>query len=137
VSGTNWFPDWGQSTVVSDVSLGGNAAKKLSNLNYQGVQLAAPLDVSAMSTVHIDVWAPAAGTFKLKAINSAAVTGTGSPAEKTATLTTVAGWNSFDVALSEFSGVNPAKIDQLAFEGTGTVYFDNLYFYKAASSPVL
>jgi hypothetical protein len=35
LSGTDWFPNWGQSTVVSDVTVAGNATKLYSTLNFQ------------------------------------------------------------------------------------------------------
>ena len=38
-SGTDFFPNWGQSTIVSDVTIAGNATKLYANLNYQGLQL--------------------------------------------------------------------------------------------------
>jgi hypothetical protein len=40
VSGTDWNPFWGQSTVVSDIMVAGNMTKQYSNLNYQGVAFA-------------------------------------------------------------------------------------------------
>ena len=38
IPGTEWFPNWGQSTVVSDTSIQGNATKKYVNFNYRGYQ---------------------------------------------------------------------------------------------------
>lgn len=45
------------------------------------------------------------------------------------------GWNSFDIPLSEFAGLDLASVHQMKLEGAPTqgnttVYFDNLYVYK-------
>ena len=47
---------------------------------------------------------------------------------------TLAGWNSFDIDLTGYTVPDKTKIDQIKIEGTpagGTLYFDNLYFWKA------
>jgi hypothetical protein len=36
LAGTDFFPNWGQSTVVTDVTIVGNNTKKYANLNYEG-----------------------------------------------------------------------------------------------------
>jgi hypothetical protein len=137
VAGTDFFPNWGQSSVVSDFSAAGNATKKVSSLNYQGIALAAPIDVSTMGTLHIDVWSAASGTLNIGIITSAAING-GAALEKQLPQTLVSGWNSFDIPLSSFTSPTPnlTKIDQLILVGSGTIYYDNLYFWKAPTIPV-
>ena len=54
VEGTNFNPDWGQSTVVEEVSIDGNNTLKYGNLNYQGTEFSPALDVSGKTTLHID-----------------------------------------------------------------------------------
>lgn len=136
VADIGWNPGWGQSTIVSDVTVVGNATKKYENLNYQGVQLASPIDVSAMANLHIDIWTPNCTSFKVSLINQ----GSG---ERAYTITpTLSGWNSIDIPLSSYTSVgggytvNLSNIGQLKFEGvpvgSSTVYFDNLYFWKPA-----
>jgi hypothetical protein len=49
------------------------------------------------------------------------------------------GWNSFDIPLSEFIGLNLATVHQMKLEGAPTqgnttVYFDNLYVYRGLTS---
>ena len=135
LSGTDFFPNWGQSSVVTDFPIAGNATKKVTNLNYQGIALAAPIDVSAMSSLHIDVWSAVAGTVSVGIITSAAASG-GAALVKELPQTLVAGWNSLDIPLTSFTGPNLTKIDQLDLVGSGTVFYDNLYFWKAPSAPV-
>jgi beta-glucanase (GH16 family) len=137
VSGTDWFPNWGQSTTVSEVNIAGNATKKYENLNYQGVQLSGVINVSAMSYLHVDVWTPNCSSFDVYLINT-------SPAlvEKKVQLTpSFLGWNSFDIPLTQYNTVALNNISQLKFDGTpsGTsiVYFDNLYFWRPSNLPAL
>ncbi len=135
LAGTDWFPNWGQTTVVSDVVIAGDSTKKYANLNYQGVQFAAPINVTTMNYLHIDVWTPNVTSLKLSLINIPPLT----QLEQGVTLTpTLAGWNSFDILLTDYNTINKAGIGQFKFDGLpagGTVYIDNIYFYKAAVVP--
>ena len=137
VAGTDFFPNWGQSTVVSDVNIATNPTKKYDYLNYQGMQLSSPLDVSLMTTLHVDIWTPNCTAFDLFLINTSPST-----VQQSVTLTpTLSGWNGYDILLSQYNTIALNNIGQLMFVGTpsgmGTVYVDNLYFYKSASSPTI
>jgi hypothetical protein len=59
--------------------------------------------------------------------------------ENAVTLTpTLAGWNSFDIDLAQYTVPDKTAIFQIKLEGApagGTLYFDNLYFWKAATAP--
>lgn len=130
VAGTDWFPNWGQSTVVSEVNIAGNPTKKYTSFNYQGVQFASAINASGMTKLHIDIWTPNCTAFDVYPIV------TGQP-EQFVTLTpTLSGWNSFDIDLSKYT-IPLGAIIQFKFVGTpfgsSTVYFDNLYFYKAGT----
>ncbi len=138
VAGTDWFPNWGQSTVVSDIMIAGNATKKMDNLNYEGTQFASPIDASTMQNLHIDIWTPNCTAFDLFLINIPPL----AQVEQKVTLTPTAnGWNSFDILLSQYNLINLAGIGQFKFVGTpfgsSIVYFDNVYFWKAANSPTI
>ncbi|MEI8254409.1 MAG: response regulator [Deltaproteobacteria bacterium] len=105
-------------------------------MNYQGIDFVGnAINVSAMSKLHIDVWTPDVTSIKVSLI---ATTMTGTPKENAVTLTpTLSGWNSFDIDLAGYTAPDKTKIDQIKIEGTsataggGTLYFDNLYFWKA------
>ncbi len=130
VAGIDWFPNWGQSTVVSDVAIAGDSTKKYTTLNYQGVQLASDLNVSTMNYLHIDLWTPNITSFKVSLINTTPAT-----VEQAVTLTpTLSGWNSFNIPLASYNTVSMTKVNQLKFEsvpfGSGTAYIDNIYFFK-------
>ncbi len=131
IAGTDWFPNWGQSTVVTEVMVAGNATKKYTNLNYQGVTLASAMNVSTMNFLHLDLWTPDCTSFKVSLISAG-------PVEQAVTLTpTLAGWNSFDIPLTSYTTPNKTAIIQLKLEGTpsgSTVYLDNIYFYKTPAA---
>ena len=134
VAGTDFFPNWGQTTVVTDDTIATNATKKYSNMNYQGIQLGGDLNVSAMSTLHIDVWTPNCTAFDVYLINT-----TGTTTEQNVTLTpTLNGWNSFDIDLTKYTKIDLTKIGQFKLVATPSsksfVYLDNIYFYKASST---
>jgi hypothetical protein len=130
VAGTDWFPNWGQTTVVSDVQIATNATKKYTNFNYQGVQFATPVNASTMNYLHIDLWTPSMTSFKVFLINIPPL----AQKEQEVVLTpTLSGWNSFNIPLSSYNTLVMTGIGQLKLEsvpsGT-TAYLDNLYFFK-------
>ncbi len=134
IAGTDWFPNWGQTTVVTEIQIAGNATKKYANLNYQGVALASPINVTTMNFLHIDLWTPDCNSFKVSLVNVPPLTQT----EQAVTLTpTLAGWNSFDIPLTSYNLINRTGVGQLKLEGTpagSTVYLDNIYFFKTPAA---
>jgi Secretion system C-terminal sorting domain len=128
IAGTDWAPIWGQSTVVTEVPIAGNATKKYANFNYQGVALASAINVTTMTHLHLDLWTPNCTSFQVFLISAG-------PIEQAVTLTpTLSGWNSWDISLSSYTTPNKAAIFQLKFVGTpagSTVYLDNIYFFKS------
>jgi hypothetical protein len=129
-TGTNWTPNWNQTTVVSEVMIAGNATKKYANLNYQGVEFANALNVTATNYLHLDLWTPNCTSFKVFLIN----TNTTPATEQVVTLAPkLAEWNSVDIALSSYDKINKTIIAQLKLEGTpagSVVYLDNIFFFK-------
>ncbi|WP_396141566.1 Ig-like domain-containing protein, partial [Flavobacterium sp.] len=127
LAGTEFYPNWGQSTQFAVFSASGNSTLRYSNLNYQGNQFAPAINASSMQNLHIDIWTPNCTSFQLFLINQ----GIG---EQAVTLTpTLSGWNSFDIPLSSYTNINKANIGQFKYVGTtgSTVYLDNIYFWKA------
>lgn len=135
VAGTDFNPNWGQSTVVTFETIASNEVIKYANLNYQGTQFDPVLDVSGKTKLHIDYFTGDATTLKFFLISP------GSPAvEKSIDLNVTdkpGEWNSADIDLSYFSDVvDLSNIIQFKVEGTGgTVFFDNIYFYGVNSAP--
>lgn len=128
VAGTDFNPFWGQSTVVTTSDIGGNNTLVYTNLNYQGTQLTGSVNAKAMDKLHIDIWTANSTLFQITPISPG-------PKEKLYTLTplTQNSWNSFDIDLSVFTGVDMAEVFQFKVVGNGTVYIDNLMFYNSAN----
>ena len=125
IVGTDFNPNWGQATVVDQtVKIQGNSAIKYSNLNYQGIALAASNDVSAMEYLHVDIWSAASTALNLFMISTGPV-----EVSYTVAVPTV-GWLSLDIPLSAFGAVNMADLIQFKFDGNGKFWMDNLYLYK-------
>lgn len=137
ITGIDWFPNWGQTTVVSDYTVLGNVTKKYASLNYQGVQFSSPVNASSMTNLHVDIWTANCTAFDIYLINTSPVL-----YERKVTLNpTLSGWNSYDIALTQFTGVALSNIGQMKLvgtpSGTSVVYLDNIYFWKSASIPTI
>ena len=97
------------------------------------------ISVASMEKVHIDIYASAAGTVKIRPITD----GDGALNDNRKTLTLAAQeWNSFDVDLAEFGAHDWSKLFQFAIEYwnagglTGEhISVDNVYFYRTTPPP--
>jgi hypothetical protein len=128
VSGTDYNPGWGQTTVYSEELIAGNNTMLYTGLNYQGIVLGSAQDVSAMEFLHIDFWSANSAALNAFVISSG-------PVETAKALTVpTTGWGSIDIPLSDFSPVNLADIIQMKFDGDGDIYLDNIYFYKSGGT---
>ncbi len=130
IPGTDFNPNWGQATVVTQELIAGNNTLKYSGLNYQGIQLGSSQNVSEMDYIHLDVWTANSSSLNVYLISPG-------PKEKAYALPVpTTGWSSIDIPLSAFAGVNLADIFQMKFDGNGTIYLDNIFFYKEGSATV-
>ncbi|QHI35326.1 hypothetical protein IMCC3317_06720 [Kordia antarctica] len=144
--GTNYFPDWGQGGQGSSwttFDLAGDQMLQYINISYQGIALAdgTSVDVSAMEFLHLDVWTADVVTD----LETSLINGPTAATEAPVTRPLTAGsWTSIEIAISEYTdqGLSVDEIFQLKFVGTpwasGTVFIDNIYFYKqpSAASPI-
>ena len=130
VPGTDFNPNWGQSTTVTvDYVAAGNNTLKYENLNYQGTQFTNQ-NVSLYEYLHVDFWTPNSLDLGIYLISP------GSEIEHVFTIVSET-WVSVDIPLTDFvPPVNLADVFQFKVEGNGTVYFDNLYFWKNPTSPM-
>ena len=142
--GTNYFPDWGQGGQGSGwnlYDLAGDTMLQYINLSYQGISLAdgTSVDVSTMEYLHIDVWTANSVTD----IETSLINGVDGASTETPIVTslTADNWTSIDIPVSAYTDLGQVVTDifQLKFVGTpwaaGTVFIDNIYFYKAPSGP--
>ena len=144
VEGTDYFPDWGQGGQGSSwamFDLGGDEILQYVNLSYQGINLAegTTVDVTAMEYLHLDVWTTDAVTdIETSIINNAGGVVTEAPVTESLN---AGEWTSIEIPISAYTdqGLTVSEIFQMKFVGTpwaaGTVFIDNIYFYKSPSGP--
>lgn len=125
VAGTDLNPNWGQATQVTQAPIAGNNTLIYTGLNYQGIQLGSEQNISSFTHLHLNVWTANSTALQVFIISPG-------PAEKPYTLTVpTSGWSSVNIPLTEFTPVvDLTKVFQFKFEGNGTIYLDNILFYK-------
>jgi len=137
----DYFPDWGQGGCCGSgwttFDLNGDLMLQYINLSYQGNQFAAPVDVSGMEYFHMDVW----NAGDVSRIETSLISLTNGEKPVWSDLTPNA-WTSINIPLSAWTdqGLTVADIHQLKYVGDpfsgGTVFIDNVYFYKEATGIV-
>lgn len=135
VAGSNFYPNWGQNTIYTEFDLNGDKMIQYSNLNYQGIDIGSEVDASSMEMLHIDIWTPDATSIDIYPLPN----GVQPADERFVTKTLIPNeWNSFDIPMTEFTsqGLPVTNLKQFKFVGSGTVFIDNLYFYKAPTGIV-
>ena len=138
ISGVDYYPNWGQTTNFAQIQVNGNNIIQYGNLNYQGIDFGTTVNASSMEYLHIDVWTADLTALEIFPISQ-------STGEKSVLKNLVADqWVSFDIPLSDFTsqGLSMADIFQFKFVGSpwagngfGTIFIDNVYFYKPSSIP--
>ena len=129
---SEWNPGWGQSTVLTNVTIGSNNILKYSALNYTGIvtDYGNATNLSNMTYVHFDYWTPDATTLGFKIVNTSQPNGPTKESQFDLSTVTRMSWVSVDIPLSDFT-TNKSAITQMLFASSGgTVFIDNLYFYK-------
>ena len=122
VAGTDFNPNWGQATVVTQPLIQGDTTLLYTGLNYQGIQLGSNIDVSGMTYLHVDFWTDNSTALNVFLISPG-------PVETPFALTVpTAGWWSVDIPLSAFAPVDLTDVFQFKFDGNGDIYLDNIYF---------
>jgi beta-glucanase (GH16 family) len=119
LAGTNFDPDWGQTTnaVSGDEYV-------LNNLNYQGIAFdSGAIDVSSYDYIHLDYY-----TDNSTAANFYLISPGPNETVFALDLSTKGQWNSVDIPLAAFTGVDLTEVFQMKFDGNGTLRIDNIYF---------
>ena len=142
-----WRTDW-SATTLAEVLVDGNPTKEYTDLDFVGIEtVAAPLDVSAMTHFHMDIWTPNAETLLVKLVDFGGDGfGNGNDTEGPILFDGTAGnqpapaqgqWVSLDISLADMQAAglgSLADINQLVIAatpaGTTTLYVDNVYFYN-------
>ena len=127
--GTIFRPDWGQPTAVSTIKVGStDNVMKYGNLTYEGTQFANPVNAADLKYLHVDVFTSDETSLQITPISP------GTPNKEFLVALTpinLNAWNSYDILLSSFTGVDKSNLIQLKVVGSGgkTVYLDNIYFW--------
>lgn len=139
---TNFFPDWGQGSCCGSgwtlFELEGDEMLQYTNLSFQGNQLAEPIGVSEMEFMHLDVWT----TDVLQTIEVSLISVENGERPVVVELTPNS-WTSINIPISSFTdqdGFTVNDIHQIKyvgdpFAGGGTAFIDNIYFYRAPTTP--
>ena len=143
-----WSASWDQADV-EDVVIESDTVKKYTNLVFAGVEFtSAPIDASAMTHFHFDMWTPdetVNAAFKVKLVDFGAdgAFAGGDDTEHEVTLTAASDpalatgkWVSYDLAFSDMTNLTAREhLAQLIISGDpNTVFVDNVYFYAPPPS---
>lgn len=138
-----WRTSWSQANL-EDIDISGNKTKKYSALNFVGIEATStPINASAMTFFHVDIWSSDLTEFKVKLVDFGAngAFGGGDDKEHEITISNPQKekWVNVDIPLSDFTGLTTrSHIAQLIFvgapSGNTTVYVDNVFFYNKAGS---
>lgn len=134
-----WFNigNWNQSTVPTEVTLvEGDKVYLLENYNHMGWEMNGNQsigDLSGMEYLHVDVYPVTEGA----SFTITPIWGATQRMDYTCTPFTAGQWNSYDIPLTAFTGIDLAAIYQMAFGGGtgGSLFIDNVYFWKEGKGP--
>jgi len=144
-----WRTDWSSADLM-DIEIEGNPTRKYTNLDFVGVETVAnPINLTAagMTHLHINYWTPNMDTLRIKLVDFG-MDGFGMDNDTEAEpvfMTTKEEWVTLEIPLENFAGMNQTDINQFILSGLpaggGTLYIDNVYFYKdivdATNTPVV
>jgi hypothetical protein len=134
-----WRTDWSMASL-EDIMIEGNDTKKYTGLNFNGVETiganAIDLTAAEMTHLHVDYWTPNMDTLQIKLVDFGMDGfGGGNDTENEQKFVTTKGqWVGLDIPLTDFAGMAQTDINQFIISarpaGTGTLYLDNVYYYK-------
>ena len=146
VSVDTFRTEWSDATL-EETAIDDDNVLKYSDVSFLGIEtVASQVDASAMTHIHVDIWTEDAETFGIKLVDFGADAafdgGDDSEHEIIFDSLTLSEWNSFDIPLSDFTGLtsttNIAQYILVATpSGEATVYVDNMYFYASTSEMAL
>ncbi len=133
-----WRTEW-SAADLEDIEIQGNPTKKYTNLNFVGAEtIASPINLTdaGMTHLHINYWTPNMDTVRVKLVDFG-MDGFGGGNDTEAEpifMTTKNEWVTLEIPLEDFAGMAQTDISQFILSGlpagAGTLYIDNVYFYK-------
>lgn len=125
---TNTNPGWGQGTAATEEDFAGNKVLKYANLDYQGLEYTNS-NVAGMQYLHLDYWTADATAFQFFLISTGPLENGYDIAASDGI--TLGQWVSVDIPITEYTAPELDKVFQFKTVGNGTIYLDNLYFWRA------
>ncbi|MEY2719743.1 MAG: hypothetical protein RLZZ273_1109 [Bacteroidota bacterium] len=133
-----WRTDWSQSTFEA-TAIKGNATLKYTNLGFNGIEtVKQPIDASAMTTLHMDVWTPNMTVVNVKLVSFLGDGYGGANGDSEANINVnlkAYEWNQVKITLKDFTDAglkSLADLSQFIFTstpfGSGIAFVDNIYF---------
>lgn len=152
LSGTNFRTSWSGAGPLVDTGIAGNEIKKYTGVDFVGIELANPTDLTLADSVHISMWTPTAATFALKLVNQGGgplneniVWFDGNPGTHNRPAPQQGQWNVYSLPLSLYATLNGAlrltsrnAIFQILLVGAApfgdnTYYIDDIYFSSSTN----
>ena len=140
---TTWRAGWSQSGYREDTIMG-DTMKVYPDLGFAGIEMLgdSALDLSGMTTFHIDYWTADLDTFLVKLVDFGGDgPGSGNDTEFELAYEVMDSneWVRLDIPLANFEGLNLTDVTQFIISArpyqSATVYLDNIYFYNDATVP--
>jgi hypothetical protein len=136
---TNFDQGWCGASSVEEVMVAGNATMAYLNNDCQGIDFNAAIDASSFTHMHVDVYIDETD-FEGKVFNLKFVRAGGDALEvnfNSASSPSLVGgaWISIDVAV-DLSAFTDLKQFGITNNNKNNSWYDNLYFYKAATAGV-
>ncbi len=134
-----WNAGWGVVGGFSELVIGGQDMKKYANLGYAGIEFVNhQVDATQMTHFHVDIWTPDMTAFHVKLVDfgpdGAYGGGDDTAVEISVPVTELKKWQSIDLPLSSFTGMNFKNQAQIVIVGepyaNGTVFLTNVYYHK-------
>ncbi len=129
LAGVDLNPNWGQSSSITDYTVGSATIKKLNLIDFQGIAISNPgIDITSKNHLHISYWTPNGVSFDLSPINPS---NTPSEYPITSGTLTQGAWTDLEITINQ-SGWSLTNIIQLKFSNSpspAVIYLDNIYFH--------
>jgi len=143
-----WYAPWSTSGGVSDVQVFGDNVKLYTDLTgaYAGIEFTSETidaETTGMTHLHMDVWAPSGGLFKVKLVDfgpNGVYDGGYDDSEHelffnggTEPPFFSGQWSPLEIPLSDFAGLSSTEhLAQMVISSSdvGTVIVDNVYFHR-------
>jgi len=141
-----WHTPWSGSGEVADFQVEGDDVKLYTDLSYAGIEFVGPNIIDAatpgMTHLHMDLWAPSGGLFKVKLVDFGANAQYGGGDDSEYELFFNGGtvppffsgqWSYLDIPLTDFVGLTSTEhLAQMVISSSdvNTVIVDNVYFHR-------